>query len=304
MPIMVPDNLPAKDILAQEEIFLMEESRAFSQDIRALKIAILNLMPNKQITEVQILRLLGNTPLQVELTLLHPKTHVSKNTSAEYLTAYYQTFDSIRDQRFDGLIVTGAPIELLEFEEVKYWDELTEIFDWAKKNVMSTFYICWAAQAALYYYYNVPKYTLRKKMFGIFPHCSLLNNVKLLRGFDDRYHAPHSRHTEVRIEDIRKVKEVDVLSYSDEAGVYIAASKDGRQIFVTGHSEYEPMTLKGEYFRDLDKGVPIDLPRHYFENDDPLKDPIVKWRSHAHLLYGNWLNYYVYQETPFDLSRL
>lgn len=304
MPIKVQDELPAKGILLEENIFVMDESRAFSQDIRPLKIALLNLMPTKQVTEVQILRLLGNSSLQVDITLLHPKTHISKNTSAEHLLSFYKSFDDIKEETFDGLIITGAPVEQIPFEQVNYWDELKEIMEWSKDNVTSTLHICWGAQAGLYYHYGIPKYDLDKKMFGVFEHTVEKKNVMLLRGFDDVFYVPHSRHTTVKAEDIEKISQLDILSVSEEAGVYIAASKDGKQIFVTGHSEYDPYTLKGEYDRDVNKGLAIEVPRNYFKNDDPNQKTIVKWRSHANLLYSNWLNYYVYQETPYDLDKL
>lgn len=304
MPIKIPDNLPAKEILASENIFVMGEDRALHQDIRPLRIAILNLMPTKIATETQILRLLGNSPLQVEVTLLRTGSHQSKNTPEEHLTTFYQTIDDVADQRFDGLMITGAPVEHLPFEAVDYWDELKAIMDWRQTHVFSTFYICWGAQAGLYHQYGIPKYPLAEKMFGVFPHRVLKQNVPLFRGFDDIYYAPHSRHTEVREADIAQVPDVEVLSTSDEAGVYIVASRDGRQIFVTGHSEYDPLTLKGEYDRDVRANLPIKIPRNYYPNDDPTRMPEVRWRGHSNLLYVNWLNYYVYQETPFDLSLL
>ncbi|RAV22578.1 homoserine O-acetyltransferase MetA [Paenibacillus contaminans] len=302
MPIKIPDNLPAKEVLAGENIFVMDESVAFHQDIRPLRIAILNLMPTKETTETQILRLLGNTPLQVEFVLLHPKTHTSKNTSAEHLETFYKTFDDVRNERFDGMIITGAPVETLEFEDVNYWDELKQIMEWSKTNVTSTLHICWAAQAGLFHHFGVPKYTMEEKIFGVFPHTVNQNNVKLLRGFDEMFFVPQSRHTEVRREDIEPIEGVDILSESDESGVYLVATKDGKQIFVTGHSEYDPLTLKWEYDRDVNKGMDIAIPRNYFPKDDPTKLPKSQWRAHANLLFSNWLNYYVYQETPFDWS--
>lgn len=304
MPIKIPDNLPAVDILNKENIFIMPEKRAFHQDIRPLNILLLNLMPNKIITETQILRLLGNTPLQVDVTLMHPKTHISKNTPEEHLIKFYVTFDDIRNQKFDGMIITGAPVEQLEFEEVDYWDELEQIMEWSKNHVYSTLHICWGAQAGLYYHYGIPKYTLGAKMFGVFPHTGARNYVRLLRGFDDIFYVPHSRHTEVRRKDIEKVDELEILSESDESGVYLIATKDGRQIFITGHSEYDPLTLKQEYDRDIGRGLDIDVPKHYFPKDDPSGEPIVTWRGHSNLLFSNWLNYYVYQETPYDLSEI
>ncbi|RKD26764.1 homoserine O-succinyltransferase [Ammoniphilus oxalaticus] len=303
MPIKIPDHLPAMEILNKENIFVMSESRAYHQDIRPLKIVILNLMPLKETTETQLLRLLGNTPLQVEIDFIHPKTHVSKNTSHAHLKAFYKTFDDIKDQAYDGMIITGAPIELLNFEDVNYWDELKQIMDWKMENVTSTLHICWAAQAGLYYHYGVPKYELDQKMFGVFPHTIEKQNVKLLRGFDDLFYVPQSRHTEVRREDIEKVSDLEILSESEQSGVYLVASKDGRQIFVSGHSEYDPLTLKEEYDRDVNLGLDIQVPYNYFPNDDPTKQPPQTWRSHANLLFGNWLNYYVYQETPYELER-
>jgi homoserine O-succinyltransferase len=302
MPIKIPDHLPAKEILNQENIFVMDESVAFHQDIRPLKIALLNLMPTKETTETQILRLIGNTPLQVDLVLLHPKTHTSKNTSPEHLEAFYKTFDDVKDERFDGLIITGAPVEQLDFEDVNYWDELKCIMDWSVDNVTSTLHICWAAQAGLYHHYGVPKYPVEAKVFGVFPHYVSKPNVKLLRGFDEWFYVPQSRHTEVRREDIEKNPDLEILSESDESGVYIVASKDGKQIFVTGHSEYDACTLKWEYDRDINKGMDIAIPKNYYPNDDPTQMPRVTWRAHANLLFSNWLNYYVYQETPYDLN--
>lgn len=304
MPIKIPDYLPAKEVLLHENIFVMDESRAFQQDIRPLRIAILNLMPTKETTETQILRLLGNTPLQVEFVLLHPKTHNSKNTSLQHLETFYKTFEDVVDEQFDGMIITGAPVETLPFEEVNYWEELQAIMNWSRENVTSTLHICWAAQAGLYHHYSVPKYTVPEKVFGVFPHTVALPNTKLLRGFDDLFYVPHSRHTEVKREDIVKVPEIEILAESEESGVYIAASKDGRQIFVTGHSEYDPFTLKSEYDRDINKGLDIVIPKNYYPDDDPAKTPIVTWRAHANLLFSNWLNYYVYQETPYDLKEL
>ncbi|NIK70145.1 MULTISPECIES: homoserine O-succinyltransferase [unclassified Paenibacillus] len=302
MPIKVPDSLPAKEILNNENIFVMDESTAFHQDIRPLRIAILNLMPTKETTETQLLRLIGNTPLQVEIVLLHPKTHTSKNTSHEHLESFYKTFDDIKDQYYDGLVITGAPVEHLNFEDVNYWEELKDIMDWSRRQVTSTFHICWASQAGLYHHYGVPKYELDKKIFGVFPHTTEKQNVNLLRGFDEMFFVPQSRHTEVRREDIEKIGDLEILSESEESGVYIVASKDGRQIFVSGHSEYDPLSLKYEYDRDKAKGLEIDLPKNYFPGDNPEKLPYSTWRSHANLLFSNWLNYYVYQQTPYDLG--
>ena len=304
MPVKISDNLPATEILTSENIFVMTESRALSQDIRALRIGILNLMPEKIITEIQILRLLGNSPLQVDIVLLHPKSHNSKNTSREHLTTFYKTFDKIRDKKLDGLIITGAPVEHLDFDEVDYWEELKGIMDWSLSNVTSTFHICWGAQAGLFHHYNIDKYPLSKKMFGVFEHTINKLNIKLLRGFNDYFYVPHSRHTEVRKNDIENVPELEILSESEESGVYIIASKDGRQIFVTGHSEYDPLTLKTEYDRDMAAGKEIQIPKNYFPDDDPSKYPKVIWRSHANLLFSNWLNYYVYQETPYDITTI
>ncbi|GAA0384265.1 homoserine O-acetyltransferase MetA [Paenibacillus motobuensis] len=303
MPIKIPDYLPAKEVLNQENIFVMDESRAYRQDIRPLRIAILNLMPTKETTETQILRLLGNTPLQVDIVLLHPSSHTSKNTSAEHLEMFYKTFDEIRHRRFDGLIITGAPVEQLEFEEVNYWKELQEIFDWSKTHVTSTLHICWASQAGLYHHYGVRKIPLDQKCFGVFPHTVNKPHVKLLRGFDEVFQVPHSRHTDVLRADIEARDELEVLAESEEAGIYLVATKDGKQIFVTGHSEYDPDSLKWEYDRDVAKGLEIDLPLHYYPNDDPSKTPVSTWRSHANLLFSNWLNYYVYQETPYDIDE-
>jgi homoserine O-succinyltransferase len=304
MPIKIPDSLPAKEILNGENIFVMGENRALHQDIRPLKIAILNLMPTKIVTETQILRLLGNSPLQVEITLVRTQSHQSKNTPEEHLLNFYCTFDQIKDEKFDGLIVTGAPVEQMEFEQVDYWDELSAILAWKEHHVFSTFHICWGAQAGLYFEFGVPKYPLPAKQFGVFPHRVLKKNIPLLRGFDDVFYAPHSRHTEVRREDMEKVPELDILAESEEAGVYIAATRDGHQVFVTGHSEYDPLTLKSEYDRDVKLGLPIAIPKNYYPGDDPAQTPQVRWRGLANLLYVNWLNYYVYQETPYNLDEI
>ncbi len=304
MPIKIPSGLPAGDILHAENIFVMDEHRASQQDIRPLKLAILNLMPTKITTETQIIRLLSNTPLQIELTLLKTATHQSANTSAEHMEAFYRTFDEVRDEHFDGLIITGAPVENLDFTQVDYWDELCEILAWSKTNVFSTLHICWAAQAGLWYHYGIPKHELREKMFGVFSHTVSQPAHPLLRGFDEIFQAPHSRHTEVRREEILQCPKVEILSESVEAGVYIVASKKRRLFFVTGHSEYDAGTLAAEYFRDKNKGLPIAPPRHYFPADDPTLPPRNTWRGHAHLLFSNWLNYFVYQATPFDLSKL
>lgn len=303
MPVKIPATLPARATLEHENVFIMDEDRALRQDIRALRVAILNLMPTKIATETQLLRLLSNSALQVEITLLHTATHESKNTDAEHLLNHYVTFEEIKNEEFDGLIITGAPIEQMLFEDVDYWNELTQILDWAETNVESNFYICWGAQAALYHRYGIQKYDLPRKMFGVFEHRVLEPNESLMRGFDDVFLAPHSRHTEIRSEDIANVNEIQILAQSDEAGVYIVGSKDGKHIFVTGHSEYDPLTLKGEYDRDVNKGLPIHVPKNYYPNDDPAQAPHVRWRGHANLLYSNWLNYYVYQNTAFDTDK-
>jgi homoserine O-succinyltransferase len=282
----------------------MDEDRAIHQDIRALRVAILNLMPTKISTETQILRLLSNSALQVEITLVNAATHESKNTDADHLLEHYVTFDEIKNEKFDGLIVTGAPVEQMPFEDVDYWNELTQIFDWAETNVESAFYICWGAQAALYHKYGIPKYDLPAKMFGVFEHRVLARTESLLRGFDDIFLAPHSRHTEIRRADIEKIPNLQILAESDEAGVYIVGAKDGRHLFITGHSEYDPLTLKGEYDRDVNKGLPINVPQNYYPKDDPAQPPTVRWRGHANLLYANWLNYYVYQVTPYDPNEI
>lgn len=304
MPVKISDTLPARRILESENIFVMGETRASHQDIRPLQICILNLMPTKIETETQLCRLLGNTPLQVNITLLHPASYTSTNTPNGHLVAHYQTLDQVRDNKYDGLVITGAPVEHLRFEEVAYWKELQEIIDWADEHVYATLFICWAAQAGLYHRYGVPKYPLPAKMFGIFPHKLISKNEKLLRGFDDVFFAPHSRHTEIRKEDIETVDDIRLLVESEEAGVYIVASQDGRRVYVTGHSEYDPFTLKKEYERDLSKGLPIQVPRNYYPEDDPARAPLVRWRGHANLLFSNWLNYHVYQETPYDVQRI
>lgn len=304
MPINIPNNLPAYAVLNNENIFVITDSQAEHQDIRPLKIAIVNLMPKKIETETQILRLLSNTPLQVDIELIQTATHQSKNTSQDHLIKFYKTFDDIRDQRFDGLIITGAPVEQMPYEDVDYWQEICEIMEWSKTNVFSTFHICWGAQAGLYYHYGIPKYGLDKKMFGIFPHKSEVTNNPLLRGFDETFYVPHSRHTEVRREDIERVPVLKILTSSEESGVHIIANQTNRQFFITGHSEYDRFTLKNEYFRDVEKGLPIEVPQHYFPYDDPSQPPRFIWRCHANLLFSNWLNYCVYQETPYDLNSL
>lgn len=304
MPVKIPVTLPARKVLESESIFLMDERRAAEQDIRPLQVAILNLMPTKIATETQLLRLLGNSPLQVEITLLHMDSHESKNTPQEHLLAHYETFEAVRFRKFDGLIITGAPVEQMPFEKVDYWRELERVLDWSETNVFSTFHICWGAQAGLYHRYGVPKYNLPAKMFGVFPHRVVQRNEIILRGFDDEFFAPHSRHTEIRVQDIERVPDLKLLAVSDEAGVYIVASRDGRNIYITGHSEYDALTLKAEYDRDVSRGLPIHVPINYYPNDDPSRPPQVRWRGHANLLYTNWLNYYVYQDTPYDLEEI
>ena len=304
MPIKIANQLPAHETLESENIFVMTEDRAATQDIRPLRILLLNLMPTKIVTETQFLRLLSNTPLQVEIELLQTSTHTSKNTPQEHLIRFYKTFDRVRDERFDGMIITGAPVEHLPFEEVDYWQELCEIMEWSKTHVYSTFHICWGAQAALYYHYGVPKHPLEKKMFGVFEHRPLDLYHPLMRGFDDVYYVPHSRHTETRTRDIALVKDLQILSYSDIAGVHLLSDMDCRNFFATGHSEYDRDTLAAEYFRDRDKGMQIDVPYGYFPDDDPSKTPVMRWRGTASLLFSNWLNYFVYQRTPYDLSTL
>ena len=303
MPINIPRGLPAGEQLENENIFVMNEERASSQDIRPLDIVVLNLMPTKIATETQLVRLLSNSSLQVNLTLLHPASHASKNTAQEHLEAFYHTFDEIKERRFDGLVITGAPVENLPFEAVDYWAELCEIMEWSKTHVYSTFHICWAAQAGLYYHYGVPKYDLPEKMFGVFSHRVLSAKHPLLRGFDELFYAPHSRHTEIRATDIAKVKELELLS-AGEAGVYIVADRNERRFYVTGHSEYDFDTLAKEYFRDVERGLPIQVPKNYFPSDDPNRRPLNLWRGHAHLLFANWLNYFVYQKTPYDQRNI
>lgn len=300
MPIKIPYHLPAREILEEENIFIMDEGRAAQQDIRPLNILILNLMPEKEKTERQLLRLLGNTPLQVNITFLKTATYESKNTSSYHLDEFYQTFDQVKEKKYDGMIITGAPIELLEFESVDYWSELTEILRWTDKNVTSTLHICWGAQAALYYHYGIGKYELPKKCSGVYMHRVLDEKAKLLRGFDDVFKAPHSRNTDISIEKLIKNNNLKLLASSDEAGPLIISSTDGRRIMITGHLEYEVTTLAEEYVRDKAKGISIEMPEYYFPEDDPVRTPVNSWRSHAHLFFSNWLNYYVYQETPYD----
>jgi len=301
LPIVIPRDLPASKTLNEEKIFVMNDNMAMHQDIRPLKIVIVNLMPTKIDTETQLLRLIGNTPLQVDVDFINTQSHKAKNISEEHLINFYKSFEEIKDYKYDGMIITGAPVENLEFEDIDYWNELEEIMEYSKTNVTSTLHICWGAQAGLYYHYGVPKHLLEEKVFGVFAHHTLNKKSQLMRGFDDEFFAPHSRYTEVRRSDIEKRPELEILAESEESGVYIVASKDGKQIFVTGHSEYDKLTLKLEYDRDVKNGINIKIPRNYYEKNDPTKKPIVKWRSHANLLFLNWLNYYVYQATPYDL---
>lgn len=304
MPLNLPDQLPAIELLKRENIFVIDSSRAQGQDIRPLRIAILNLMPLKITTETDLVRLLSNTPLQVEISFMKIKSHTSKNTPVEHMMAFYDDFEKMKEQKYDGMIITGAPVEQMDFEEVNYWKEITEIFDWARTHVTSTLYICWAAQAGLYHYYGVPKHALSKKMFGVFQHTpnDMLNPI--FRGFDDLFYVPHSRHTEVKREDILKVSELEILSESSDAGVYLVMGRNGREFFVTGHSEYSPFTLDGEYKRDVEKGLEIEVPCNYYRDNNPENEPLVRWRGHANLLFTNWLNYFVYQETPYNIDEI
>ena len=304
MPIKIPNNLPAVKTLESENIFVMTETRAITQDIRPLRILILNLMPKKIETETQFARLLGNSPLQVEMELIHTKSHQSKNVAEEHLLSFYKTFEDIKDQKFDGMIITGAPVEHMAFEEVEYWQELCEIMEWSKTHVHSTFHICWGAQAGLYYHFGVDKIPLEQKMFGVFPHEVIYKRSILFRGFDDRFMVPHSRHTGLDMEQLKKVKGLKLLAASEEAGIFAISTENGKQIFITGHPEYDANTLKSEYDRDVAAGKPIQIPKNYYPNDDPTKAPLVSWRSHANLLYSNWLNYFVYQTTPYDISQI
>lgn len=304
MPIKIPKDLPAFKVLSNENIFVMNNERADTQDIRPLKIAILNLMPKKIVTENQLLRYLSNTPLQVEIKLIQTKSYTSHNTPLEHLEKFYSYFDEIKDEKFDGLIITGAPVEKMKFEDVAYWDELTKIMDWSNKNVFSTLHICWGAQAGLYYNHNVPKYLLKEKMFGVFSHWVYDEKADITRGLSDVFYAPHSRHTEVRREDIEKVPGLEILAESDEAGVFIAATEDRRKVYITGHLEYDRNTLRDEYVRDLEKGDEIAIPKNYFKNDNPDERPVQSWRGSANIVFGNWLNYCVYQNTPYDLNNL
>jgi len=304
MPIRIQDKLPAVDVLNHENIFVMTESRAVAQDIRPLKIVILNLMPIKKTTEVHLLRLLSNSALQIEVDLIHTATYESKNTASEHLSTFYKTFDEIKDKKYDGMIITGAPVETMDYEQVQYWDEIREIFNWTLGHVTSTLHICWGAQAGLYHHYGIPKYKMDHKISGVFEHICRTTKEPIIRGFDDRFLAPHSRHTEIRREDIEPVEDLSIISESEEAGIYIVMARQGRQIFVTGHAEYDPLTLKEEYERDLEKGLNPCIPRNYFPGDDPTQLPKVSWRSHANLLFANWLNYYVYQMTPFNVEDI
>lgn len=304
MPIKIPNALPARQILEDENIFVMTETRARTQDIRPLKIALLNLMPTKIATETQISRLIGNTPLQVELELIQTSTHISTHVSESHMQTFYKTFDEIKDVFFDGMIITGAPVEHLNFEDVDYWDELCEIMEWTKSHVHSTFHICWGAQAGLYYHYGVKKYPLSEKLFGVFKHMVVKKDSILMRGFDDEFYVPHSRYTTVRMEDIERIPDIKILAKSEEAGLYAASTKRGRQIFITGHSEYDRDTLLNEYNRDVSSGVKIRIPKNYFPSDDPSAEPVMRWRGHANLLYSNWLNYFVYQTTPYEITDI
>ena len=304
MPIKIPNQLPATETLSLENIFVMTETRAITQDIRPLQILLLNLMPTKVDTETQLARVLGNTPLQIELELIAPSGHVSKNTSQAHMLAFYKSFAEVKDRTFDGLVITGAPVELMDFEEVDYWPELCEIMEWSKTHVHSTLHICWGAQAGLYYHYGIPKHDLDKKLFGVFPHQADYKRAILLRGFDDTFYAPHSRHTTVLREDIEKCPELRILASSQEAGVYAVMTKHGKQIFVMGHGEYDPDTLDREYRRDKALGLPIAVPANYYPDDDDTREPLVTWRGHANLLFSNWLNYFVYQTTPYDIMTV
>ena len=304
MPLIIPNKLPAADSLKNENIFTMEQTRAVTQDIRALKILIVNLMPTKIATETQLARVLANTPLQVELTLLRMDSHESQNTSEEHLKSFYKTLPEIKNERFDGMILTGAPVETIPFEEVDYWSELCEILEYSKENVYSNMHICWGAQAGLFYHYGIDKYMTGRKVFGVFEHKVVRMHNPLMRGFDEFFYAPHSRNTYIKKEDVLKHSEIRILAESEEAGLHIMTTDNGRQIFILGHQEYDKETLALEYFRDVNKGIPIDVPKHYFKDDNPEKDIMFRWRSHASLLFSNWLNYYVYQETPFDLTKL
>lgn len=304
MPIQIPNDLPAAEVLLNENIFVMKQTRAETQHIRPLEIVLLNLMPTKIVTETQLSRMLGNTPLQVHLELMMLSTHKAKNTPEEHLLAFYKTFEELKDRKFDGMVITGAPVENMAFEQVNYWKELTEIMEWSKDHVHSTFHICWGAQAGLYYHYGVQKHPLPEKLFGVFKHKADYKHAILLRGFDDEFWAPHSRHTTIHRADIEAIPGLKILASSEEAGVYIIMNKEGRQIFVTGHSEYDPDTLEREYLRDKYQGLPIQVPKNYYPGDDDSKPPVVRWRGHGNLLYSNWLNYFVYQTTPYDIMAV
>ena len=304
MPIQIPNDLPAAETLKQENIFVMKATRATTQDIRPLEIVVLNLMPTKIVTETQLSRLLGNTPLQVNLELMHTTSHKAKNVSQEHLLTFYKSFEELKHRKFDGMVITGAPVEQMPFEEVDYWPELCEIMEWSKTHVHSTFHICWGAQAGLYYHYGVGKHDLPQKLFGVYPHKRDYKRSILLRGFDDEFYAPHSRHTTVRREDIEAIPGLKILASSEEAGVYAVMNKEGQHIFITGHAEYDPLTLETEYLRDKKLGKPISVPAHYYPDDDETREPIVRWRGHANLLFSNWLNYFVYQTTPYDIMSI
>ena len=304
MPIQIPNDLPAAGVLQQENIFVMKDTRAATQEIRPLEIVVLNLMPTKVVTETQLTRLLGNTPLQVHLELMHTSSHKSKNVAQEHLLTFYKTFEELKDRKFDGMVITGAPVEHLEFEDVDYWQELCEIMEWSKTHVHSTFHICWGAQAGLYYHYGIQKQPLPEKLFGVYPHVADYKRSILLRGFDDTFYVPHSRHTTVRREDIEATPGLKIIASSEDAGVYAVMNKEGHQIFITGHAEYDPRTLETEYLRDKNLGKPIHVPENYYPNDDDTQDPIVRWRGHANLLFSNWLNYFVYQTTPYDIMTI
>lgn len=304
MPLTLPDLLPAIELLKQENIFVMDSTRANTQDIRPLRIAILNLMPIKITTETDFIRLLSNTPLQIQIEFMKIKSHTSKNTPVEHMMMFYRDFEEMKKEKYDGLIVTGAPLEQMDYEEVTYWGELQEVFNWAHSHVTSTVYICWAAQAALYHFYGVPKYPTSEKVFGIFKHKALVPHLPIFRGFDDEFFAPHSRHSEILRKDIEKIDALTIISESEEAGVHIVTARNGREFFITGHSEYAPNTLDNEYRRDVAKGLPIKIPQNYYRDDNPDNGPVVKWRGHANLLFGNWLNYYVYQETPYNINDI
>ena len=304
MPIRIPNDLPAAEVLQQENIFVMTQTRAMTQDIRPLEIVVLNLMPTKIVTETQLTRLLGNTPLQVHLELMHTKSYRSKNVAQEHLLTFYKSFEELKDRKFDGMVITGAPVEQMEFEDVDYWDELCQIMEWSKTNVHSTFHICWGAQAGLYYHYGIPKRPLPEKLFGVYPHKADYKRSILLRGFDDTFYVPHSRHTTVAREDIEAVPGLKILASSEEAGVYAVMNREGHQIFITGHAEYDPLTLENEYLRDRNLDKPIHVPENYYPDDDDTREPIVRWRGHANLLFSNWLNYFVYQTTPYDIMNV